>query len=118
MKQQEYTDIYAHIAGPTAETILHGDSPEETDRMRKKSAVYSARVGFELAQARTYIRKQYLAMRARKESVATAEKQAEQDYDDGRGKEVEYYALKYLYEALDKNQNACAPMAKLIERKV
>lgn len=118
MKLEEFNKVFKHIEGKDALVILQGESPEAIDNMRKVSSVYYARVGFELARAKNYTRQQYLLLRGRKESVATAEKQADQFYDDVREKEgeVTYLELKFLYEALDKSMNACAPGAKLIRR--
>lgn len=114
MKLEEFTDIFSHIESNDALRILQGDSPHAIDNMRTKSAVYYARVGMELARAKNYIRGQYLLLRAQKESVATSEKQAEANYDEERGKEVTYYELKYLYEALEKSMTACASGSRLV----
>lgn len=116
MLEEEFIRMFSHIESEAALKILQNDSPEAIDRMRKDSSVYYARVGMELARAKNYVRQQYLLLRGKKESVATSEKQAEENYDEDQGKEVSFYEIKYLYEALDKSMNACAPGAKLIRR--
>lgn len=104
--------MFDHIQSKDALRLLEGDSPEAIDNMRKKSSVYYARIGFELAKAKNHIQRQYLIIRLRKESVASSEKQAQQDYDNQN--EVSYNEMKYLYEAIDKSMNACAPGANQI----
>lgn len=110
MLRAEFDGIYELAQGKDTLTTLQGDSQNAVQNIRDTAAVYYSRLGFELAQAKNFIGREYLQQVKLGQTIRTAENIAEELYNSKNP--VSRRELEYLREGLDKLMNSCASRLK------